>query len=52
MEQFFEAIKKIAGENPQGFTVDLTILKKVTGGISVAYHETQESFGDEGLKRV
>lgn len=52
MEQFFEAIKKIAEANPLGFTVDLTTLKKVTGGISVAYLETQDSFGNEGLKRV
>lgn len=52
MEQLFEAIRKIAEENPEGFTVDLTTLKKVTGGISVAYLETQDSFGDEGLRRV
>jgi fructokinase len=52
MEHFFEAIKKIAAVNPEGFTVDLTSLKKVTGGISVAYLETQDSFDDEGLKRV
>ncbi|MDR0866590.1 MAG: hypothetical protein LBO74_16910 [Candidatus Symbiothrix sp.] len=52
MEHFFEAIKKMAEENPLGFTVDLTTLKKITGGISVAYLETQDSFDDEGLKRV
>jgi fructokinase len=52
MEHLFRAIQKIAKENPEGFTVDLTTLKKVTGGISVAYLETQNSFGDEGLKRV
>jgi len=52
MKQLFEAIKAIAKENPDGFTVDLTTLKKVTGGISAAYLETQDSFGDEGLKRV
>lgn len=52
MEQLFKAIKRIAEENPYGFTVDLTTLKKVTGGISVAYLETQNSFEDEGLKRV
>lgn len=52
MKQLTEAIKSIAKENPDGFTVDLTTLKKVTGGISVAYLETQNSFGDEGLKRV
>ena len=52
MNQLFEAIKMIAKENPDGFTVDLTTLKKVTSGISAAYLETQNSFGDEGLKRV
>ena len=52
MEHLFEAIKKMAEENPLGFTVDLTNLKRLTSGISVAYLETQNSFGDEGLKRV
>ncbi|GHT01649.1 hypothetical protein AGMMS49525_03070 [Bacteroidia bacterium] len=52
MNQLFDAIQKIAKKNPDGFTVDLTTLKKVTGGISVAYLETQDSFDDEGLKRV
>jgi len=52
MEHLFEAIKKMAEENPLGFTVDLTNLKRLTGGISVAYLETQDSFGDDGLKRV
>ena len=42
----------MAEENPSGFTVDLTTLKKVTGGTSVAYLETQNSFDDNGLKRV
>jgi len=52
MKQLTEAIQAIAKENPDGFTVDLTTLKKVTRGISVAHLETQNSFGDEGLKRV
>ena len=52
MEQLFDAILEIAGKNPDGFTVDLTTLKEVTKGISVAYLETQDSFGEEGLKRV
>lgn len=52
MEQLFKAIQAIAEANPDGFTVDLTTLKKVTKGISVAYLETQDSFGEEGLKRV
>ena len=52
MEQLFKAIFEIAKQNPDGFTVDLTTLKKVTKGISVAYLETQDSFGEDGLKRV
>lgn len=52
MEQLFEAILGIAQKSPDGFTVDITTLKNVTKGISVAYLETQNSFGDEGLRRV
>ena len=52
MTSLFEAIKLMAEQNPEGFTVDLTTLKKVTKGISVAYLETQNSFGDKGLERV
>ena len=52
MTSLLEAIEEIAKQNPGGFTVDLTTLKKVTKGISVAYLETQDSFGEEGLKRV
>ena len=52
MEQLFKAILELANANPDGFTVDLTTLKKVTKGISVAYLETQDSFGEEGLRRV
>lgn len=52
MEQLFEVILGIAQKNPDGFTVDITTLKNVTKGISVAYLETQNSFGDEGLRRV
>ena len=52
MEQLFKAIQEIAEANPEGFTVDLTTLKRVTKGISVAYIDTQDSFGEEGLKRV
>ena len=52
MEQLFKAIQEIARQNPEGFTVDLTTLKKVTKGISVAYLETQDSFGEDGLRRV
>lgn len=52
MERLKKAILEIAKKNPDGFTVDLTTLKKVTGGISVAYLETQNCFGVEGLEKV
>lgn len=52
MEHLISAILEIAQANPSGFTVDLTTLKRVTKGISVAYIETQDSFGEEGLRRV
>lgn len=52
MEHLISAILEIAKANPEGFTVDLTTLKKVTKDISVAYIETQDSFGEEGLRRV
>ena len=52
MVNFIDAIQKIAEQNPEGFTVDLTTLKRITKGISVAYIETLDSFGIEGLERV
>ena len=52
MVNFIDAIQKIAEQNPEGFTVDLTTLKRIKKGISVAYIETQDSFGIEGLERV
>lgn len=52
MTNLLKAIKLIAEQNPEGFTVDLTTLKKVTKGISVAYLETQNCFSDEGLEVV
>ena len=52
MVNLIDAIQKIAEQNPEGFTVDLTTLKRITKGISVAYIETQDSFGIEGLERV
>lgn len=52
MKNTKDAIKEIAQKNPDGFTVELTTLKKVTQGISVAYLETQNSFDDKGLEKV
>ncbi len=47
-----EKLKKIADENPDGFTVWTTDLTPVKSGWVVAMKETQNSFGDAGLKRA
>lgn len=38
--------------NPDGFTLNIETMKPVKYGISVAYLETQNSFGKESLKKV
>lgn len=52
MKNLFEAIKKIANENPEGFTVHLPDINWVISGYISAYKETQDCFGDEGLKKA
>jgi len=52
MEQLIKKLKQIAKENPTGFTVYLNDLNPVKTGWSVALKETQNSFGDAGLKKV
>jgi fructokinase len=52
MTHLFEAIKKIAAENPDGFTVKIPSLEFQISGYIAAYSETQDCFGDEGLLKV
>ena len=52
MESLIRRIKEIAAENELGFTITLPDCEFVTSGYVVAMLETQNSFGDEGLKRV
>ena len=52
MNEFIAALKNIAIQNPNGFTVLLPDLTPVTKGWIVAMRETQNSFGDDGLERV
>lgn len=47
-----ERLKLIAKENPNGFTVYTTNLRPVKHGWVVANKETQNCFGDEGLKKA
>ncbi|WP_420154160.1 hypothetical protein [Siphonobacter sp.] len=52
----FQSLLSIAASNPEGFTVaipSLEMIKAFTStGIVVAYAETQNCFGTEGLKKV
>ena len=52
MKNLKTEIEKSAKQNPYGFTVDLTTLKKVKKGFVSAYKETQDSFGSDGLEKV
>jgi fructokinase len=52
MTNLFQAIKKIAEQNPDGFTVKIPDLTALKTGYVVACIETQNCFGDEGLRKV
>jgi fructokinase len=52
MTHLFEAIKQIATKNPDGFTVKIPSLEFQISGYVAAYSETQNCFGDEGLRKV
>lgn len=50
--EIFQMIKQIAETNKEGFTVSLLDFRTPKKGYCVAMKMTQDSFGDEGLKRV
>lgn len=47
-----QTIQTIAEANPYGFTYNIRTNSFVKYGYVVAYQETQDSFGEEGLKKV
>ena len=51
MKHLITSLKQLANDHPEGFTVDLD-LNLITDGYVVAVPETQNSFGDQGLKKV
>lgn len=51
MTNLIKSILVIASENPFGFTINLD-LQFLTDGFVVAYKETQNCFGIDGLKKV
>lgn len=52
MKQLIDGVWEYSLINPDGFTLDIETMKPVKYGISVAYNETQDSFGKESLNRV
>ena len=52
MEKLINGLLKISKENPNGFTVYLPSLEKVTRGWVIANELTQDCFGIEGLRKV
>lgn len=52
MNEIIAKIKKIAAQNPDGFTILLPTLEHAKRGWVVALAETQDSFGDKGLEKV
>tara|TARA_A100001011_G_scaffold257622_1_gene265905 strand:+ start:469 stop:627 length:159 start_codon:yes stop_codon:yes gene_type:complete len=49
MKQLFDRVWEHSLKNPEGFTLNIETFKLIKKGISVAYHETQNSFGKQGL---
>lgn len=52
MKTTVKLIAAIAAMNPLGFTINAQTLQPVTSGYAVAIKETQNSFGNEGIKNV
>lgn len=52
MENLFDRVWEYSKNNPYGFTLNIETFKEVKFGICVAYLETQDSFGKDGLKKV
>lgn len=52
MTNLFNEIWRIAGENPEGFTIQLEDLQPVKAGFAIGHSETQNSFGKSGLRKV
>ncbi|WP_176553138.1 hypothetical protein [Bacteroides sp. KFT8] len=51
MKQLIDGVWEYSLINPNGFTLNVETMKPVKYGISVAYKETQDSFGKESLNR-
>lgn len=52
MKQLIDGVWEHSLINPDGFTLNIETMKPIKYGISVAYKETQDSFGKESLNKV
>lgn len=52
MKQLIDGVWEYSLINPNGFTLDIETMKPIKYGISIAYQETQDSFGKESLNGV
>jgi len=53
MKQLQYAVtEQVAKNNPEGFTIDINTGETVSSGYAIAYKETQNSFGTEGLMKA
>ena len=52
MNELIDRVWEYAKNNPDGFTLNIETMKAIKFGISVAYKETQGSFGKESLEKV
>ena len=52
MEEMIKSVLRYAKDNPEGFTLDINSMKPVKFGICVAYIETQNCHGEDGIKKA
>ncbi len=52
MTDLVKRLLRIAAENPKGFTVTIPECEPVRSGYCIGHRETQNCFGERGLKKV
>lgn len=52
MEKLLDSVWEYAKNSPYGFTLNISTMKPVKFGICVAYFETQDSYGKDGLRKA
>jgi fructokinase len=52
MKQLTDGVWEYSLINPEGFTLNIETMKPIKYGLSVAYQDTQDSFGKESLNKV